>query len=161
LTMTRLTKWYIQQVQAGTQTKPAFKVEQSKILEFFGQKNKATILALNFIRRIDDLTRTNNSSDMVTYSNVANTLRGFAHKWLFSTVDMLEYTADQLTWTNIKPRFQMQFAVQSDDKLIIEGISNLGIKPTETTGDLANRVTDTIVIIRESYTAYQNKVAAP
>jgi hypothetical protein len=50
---------------------------------------------------------------------------------------------------NIKPRFQIQFAVQTDDKLIIEGLSNLTMKPTETTGDLLNRVTDTIVIFRE------------
>jgi hypothetical protein len=80
-------------------------MEQTKIQEYFRQKNKDTILALNFICRIDDLVRTNNWSDTVTFSNVANTLRGFAPKWLFSTVDMLDYMADQLTWMNIKPRF--------------------------------------------------------
>jgi len=119
-----------QQVPAGAQTTLAFKVEQTKIPEYFGQKNKDTISALNFICRIDDLTRTNNWSDTVTYSNVANSLSGFARKWLFSTVDMLDYTADQLTWMNIKPRFQIQFAVQTDDKLIIKGLSNLAIKLT-------------------------------
>jgi hypothetical protein len=79
-----------QQVPAGAQTTLAFKVEQTKIPEYFGQKNKDTISALDFICRIDDLTRTNNWSDTVTYSNVANSLSGFARKWLFSTVNMLD-----------------------------------------------------------------------
>ncbi len=66
-------------VPAGAKTMLAFKVEQSKVLEFFRQKCKDTISAIIFIRRIDDLARTNNWSDTVTYTNVANTLRGFAH----------------------------------------------------------------------------------
>jgi hypothetical protein len=74
---------------------------------------------------------------------------------------MLDYTPDQLTWTNVKPRFQIQFWVQTNDKLIIKGLSNLARKPTESTGDLLNRVTDTMVIIRESYEAFQNKIKAP
>jgi hypothetical protein len=43
-----------QQVQAGAQTRLAFKVEQSKVPEFFGQKIKNTITAIIFIRRIDN-----------------------------------------------------------------------------------------------------------
>jgi len=97
-------------------------------------------MALNFIHCIDDLTRTNNWSDTVTYSNLANNLKGFAQKWLFYTVDMLDYMAVQLTWMNIKERFQIQFAVQTNDKLIIKGLSNLAMKPTESTSDLLNRV---------------------
>jgi hypothetical protein len=46
--------------QAGAQTMLAFKVEHSKVPEFFGQKNKDTITAIIFIRRINDLARTNN-----------------------------------------------------------------------------------------------------
>jgi hypothetical protein len=68
--------------------------------------------------------------------------------------------ADQLTWTNLKPRFQMQFAVQLDKKLIIEGLSNRTMKLMETNWDLLNRVTDMVVIIKESYAAYLNKVQA-
>jgi len=85
-----------QQVPAGAQTTLAFKVEQSKVPEFFGQKGKDTITAIVSIRRIDDLARTNNWSDTVTYTNVANTLRGFAHDWLFTTVEMLDWEGDQL-----------------------------------------------------------------
>jgi hypothetical protein len=94
-------------VPAGTprapQTTLAFKVEQSKIPKFFGQKGKDNITAIVFIRMIDDLARTNRWNDTTTYANVANTLKGFARDWLFATVEMLDWTADQLTWTNLKP----------------------------------------------------------
>jgi len=82
----------------------AFKVEQSKLPKFFGQKGKDNITAIVFIRKIDDLARTNRWNDTTTYTNVANTLKGFACNWLFATMEMLDWTADQLTWTNLKPR---------------------------------------------------------
>ena len=147
--------------QAGAQTTLVFKVEHSKVPEFFGQKNKDTITAIVFIRRIDDLAKTNNWSDTVTYTNVANALRGFAQDWLFATIEMLDWEGDQLTWTNLKPRFQAQFATQTDDRLIIEGLSNLAMKPNKSTGELLTRIINTMVIIKESYAVYQNKVEAP
>jgi hypothetical protein len=150
-----------QQVQAGSQTTLAFKVEQSKVPEYFGQKNKDRRSAVMFIQRIDDLARTNNWTDAVTYTIVANTLRGFARDWLFATVEMLDWEGDQLTWTNLKPRFQAQFATQTDDRLIIEGLSNLAMKPNKSTGELLTRIINTIMIIKENYAAYQNKVEAP
>jgi hypothetical protein len=151
-----------QNVPAGTQTTLAFKVEQSNVLEFFGQKGKDAISAIVFIRRIDDLARTNNWNDTTTYTNVANTLRGFVvSDWLFATVEMLDWEGDQLTCTNLKPRFQQQFATQSNDKVNIDGLSNFTIKPNESMGELLARITNTMVIIKESYTAYENKVAAP
>jgi hypothetical protein len=45
--------------------------------------------------------------------------------------------------------------------LINKGLSNLIVKPTEDTSDLLNRITDTMVIINESYSTYQNKVTPP
>ncbi len=73
---------------------------------------------------------------------------------------MLEWTEAQLTWTNLKLRFQKQFATQTDDKQIIDGLSNLAIGPNETTGELLARITNTMVI-KESYAAYDNKVPEP
>jgi hypothetical protein len=58
-----------QPIQAGGHTTFTFKVEQSKILEFFGQKAKDTITELNFMRRINNLTKTSNLTDTVTYNN--------------------------------------------------------------------------------------------
>jgi hypothetical protein len=72
--------------------------------------------------------------------------------------EMLDWTTDQLTWTNLKPRFQRQFATQTDEKLIIEGLSNLAMKST---GELLARITNTLVIIKDSYANYENKMAAP
>ncbi len=77
-----------------------------------------------------------NWNDTTTYANVANTLKGFACDWLFATADMLDWMAAQLTWTNLKPRFQKQFATQMDDKQIIDGLSNLAMGHNETTGEI-------------------------
>ncbi len=63
---------------AAGQTTLAFKVEQSKIPEYFGQKGKDNITAIVFIRKIEDLARTNGWTDATTYANVANNLKGFA-----------------------------------------------------------------------------------
>ena len=93
----------VQNVPAGAQATLAFKVEQSKIPEYFGQKNKDTITAMVFIRKIEDLARTNRWTDAATYANVANNLKGFAREWLFATTEMLDWTPAQLTWTNLKP----------------------------------------------------------
>jgi len=145
----------------AAQTTLAFKVEQSKIPEYFGQKGKDNITAIMFIRKIDDLARTNRWNDTTTYANVANSLKGFARDWLFGKVEMLDWTAAQLTWTNLKPRFQRQFATQTDEKMIMEGLSNLAMKPGESTGELLARITNTMVIIKDSYASYENKPAAP
>jgi len=63
-------------------------------------------MAIVFIRKIDDLARTNLWNHTTTYANVANTLKEFARNWLFATVEMVDWTADQLTWTNLKLTFQ-------------------------------------------------------
>jgi hypothetical protein len=119
-----------QNISAGAQTMLTFKIEQSNVSEFFGQKGKDTISAIVFIRRIDHLARSNNWNDTTTYMNVANTLRGFASDWLFTTVKMYDWEGDQLFWTNLKPRFQHQFAMQSDDKVIINGLSKMAMNET-------------------------------
>jgi hypothetical protein len=141
-------------VAAVAQTTLTFKVEKSKGPDFLGKKAKDTVTAIVFIRKINDLARTNNWNDTTAYANVANALKGFAQHWLFAT-------ADQLTWTNLKQRFQEQFVMQTDDKLIIDGLSNLAMGLNETTGELLARITNTVVIIKESYAVYENKVHAP
>jgi hypothetical protein len=145
----------------AVQTTLAFKVEQSKIPEYFGQKGKDNITAIVFIRKIEDLARTNRWNDTTTYANVANNLKGFTRDWLFATAEMLDWTPAQLTWTNLKPRFQRQFATQTDEKMIMEGLSNLAMKPGESTGELLARITNTMVIIKDSYASYENKPPAP
>jgi hypothetical protein len=57
----------------------------------------------------------------------------------------------------LKPRFQKQYAVQSNDKLIIQGLANLTMNPSENTWDLLKWVTDKMVSIKESFASYRNK----
>jgi hypothetical protein len=45
--------------------------------------------------------------------------------------------------------------------MIIEGLSNLAMKPNESTGELLARITNTMVILKESYASYENKPTAP
>jgi hypothetical protein len=71
----------------------AFKVEQSKIPEFYGQKGKDNITAIVFIGKINDFSQTNRWNVTTTYVNVANTLKGY--DWLFTMAEMLACTADQ------------------------------------------------------------------
>jgi hypothetical protein len=80
----------IQNVPAGAQTTLAFPVDQWKIPEFWGQTAKDTVTAIVFIRKIEDLARTNHWTDTTTYANVANAFKGFAREWLFAMTDMLD-----------------------------------------------------------------------
>ena len=51
-----------QNVPAGAQTTLAFRVEQSKILDFWGQKAKDNVTAIVFVRKI---ARSNNRNDTI------------------------------------------------------------------------------------------------
>ncbi len=51
------------------------RVEQNKIPEFFGSKSKDTISAMDFIRRLEDLAKTNRWANAQTYYHFANSLR--------------------------------------------------------------------------------------
>jgi hypothetical protein len=44
--------------------------------------------------------------------------------------------------------------------LFIDGLSNLARKPNESTGELLATITNTMVIIKERYAAYENKIKA-
>ncbi len=51
--------------------------------------------------------------------------------------------------------------MQTDEKMIMEGLSNLAMKPGESTGEFLARITNTMVIIKDSYASYENKPATP
>jgi hypothetical protein len=83
-----------QNVPAGGQPTLAFRVEQSKVPDFWGQKAKDNVTAIVFIRKINDLTRSDNWNDTTAYANVANSLKGFAHDRLFAMAEILDWSAD-------------------------------------------------------------------
>jgi len=57
--------------------------------------------------------------------------------------------------------FKQEYAVQTNDKLILEGLSNLAMKPNETTNELLTHITRTTRVIRESFDDYDAKIPYP
>jgi hypothetical protein len=100
------------------------RVEQNKIPEFFGTKSKDTILAADFIRQLEDLAKTNRWTDAQTYYHFANALRNPAHEWLSSVVDWDDDECDQPVWSEFKDVFKQEYAVQTNEQLILEGLAN-------------------------------------
>jgi hypothetical protein len=137
------------------------RVEQNKIPEFFGAKSKDTISAADFIRRLEDLAKTNRWTDAQTYHHFANSLRNPARELLSSIVDWNTYKDVRLVWSDFKDLFKQKYAVQTNDKLILEGLSNLAMKPNETTNELLTRITRTTRVIRESFDDYHAKIPYP
>jgi hypothetical protein len=76
------------QIAGARVTNINLRVEQNKIPEFFGLEGKDTISAMDFIRRLEDLAKTNRWTDAQTYYHFANLLQIPACKWLLSMVDM-------------------------------------------------------------------------
>jgi Ty3 transposon capsid-like protein len=137
------------------------RVEQNKIPEFFGAKSKDTISAADFIRWLEDLAKTNRWTDAQTYHHFANSLRNPAREWLSSIVDWNTDENVRLVWSDFKDPFKQEYAVQTNDKLILEGLSNLAMKSNETTNELLTRITRTTRVIRESFDKYDAKILYP
>jgi hypothetical protein len=137
------------------------RVEQNKIPEFFGAKRKDTISAADFIRRLEDLAKTNRWMDAQNYHHFANSLQNPAREWLSSIVDWNTDENVRLVWSDFKDLFKQEYSVQTNDKLILEGLSNLAMKSNETTNELLTRITRTTRVIRESFDEYDAKIPYP
>jgi hypothetical protein len=64
----------------------------------------------------------------------------------------------RLVWSDFKDLFKQEYVVQTNDKLILEGLSNLAMKPNETTNELLTRITRTTRVIRDSFDEYYAKI---
>jgi hypothetical protein len=62
---------------------------------------------------------------------------------------------------DFKDLFKQEYVVKTNDKLILEGLSNLAMKPIETTNELLTRITRTTRVIRESFDEYDTKIPYP
>ena len=100
---------------AGANAPASFnlRVEQNKIPEFFGAKSKDTISAADYIRRLEDLAKTNRWTDAQTYHHFANSLRNPAREWLSSIVDWNTDENARLVWSDFKEPFKQEYAVQT------------------------------------------------
>jgi hypothetical protein len=57
-------------------------------------------------------------------------------------------------WWDFKDIFKQEYAVQTNERLILEGLSNLAMKPNEMTNELLTRITQTTRVIKESFADY-------
>jgi hypothetical protein len=130
------------------------RVEQNKIPEFFGSKSKGTISAADFIQRLEDLAKMNRWSDAQPYYHFANSLRNPAREWLSSVADWDDDEHDQPLWSDFKEIFKNEYAVQTNERLILEGLENLAMKPNKTMNELLTQITRTVRVIKESFKNY-------
>jgi hypothetical protein len=69
-------------------------------------------------------------------------------------VDWDDDEHDQPLWSDFKEIFKQEYAVQTNEMLILEGFANLAMKPNETTNELLTRITRTVRVIKESFKNY-------
>ncbi len=91
----------------------SLKVEQTKLPEFWGQKDKDSITANAFIQRVDNMMAANNWTDHIAFRNFALVLRGSADVWLKSQETLEDITGDRRAWTIVRPLFKAEFAILS------------------------------------------------
>jgi len=137
------------------------KVEQTKLLEFWGQKEKDSITPNAFIQRVDNIMAANEWSDTIAFRNFALVLRGSADTWLKSQETLEDITGDHQAWMIVRPLFKAEFAIDSDDKLIFDGLAHLAMKPSENVRDYFGRLNITNTIIMDAYDSYTILPAEP
>ncbi len=68
---------------------------------------------------------------------------------------------NQLLWSNIKDLFKQEYAVQTNERLILEGLSNLAMKPNETTNKVISQIMRTVRVIKESFYNFGGVIPYP
>jgi hypothetical protein len=149
------------QVVQGADGQIALKVKQTKLPEFWRTKSKDSIAANKFVKRIDNMSEANNWADNIAFSNFAMALRGSANTWLDSQVTLKGIKGDRKKWSIIKPFFKAEFAVESDDKLILDGLAFLAMKPSENVTDYFGQLNKMAQIISDAYISCTNNPEEP
>ncbi len=142
------------QVVQGPDGGMAVKVQQTKLPEFWGQKDKHSITANEFVKRVDKMMSANNWSDKITFDNFGLALRGSANTWLDSQVTLKKIVGDQERWTIIRPFFKEEFTTESDDKLILDGLTHMAMRPIENIRDFFGQLNKVNTIILDAYQGY-------
>ena len=137
------------------------KIQQTKLPEFWGQKDKDSISANEFVKRVDKLKSANNWSEKVAFDNVGLALKGEANIWLDSQVTLKHIEGDREQWSIIRPYFKEEFATESDDKLILDGLAHMAMRPTENVRSFFGRLNAVNKVIKDAYDSYTIKPAAP
>jgi hypothetical protein len=130
------------------------KVEQTKLPEFWGQREKDSITANAFIQRVDNMMAANNWTDHIAFRNFALVLKGSADVWLKSQETLEDITGDRRAWTIVRPLIKAEFAIESDDKRILDGLAHLAMKQNENVRDYFGHLNMVNTIIMEAYDSY-------
>jgi hypothetical protein len=85
---------------------------------------------------------------------LALVLRGSEKVWLKSQATLEDITGDHRAWTIVWPLFKVEFAIKSDDKLILDGLAHLAMKQTERVRDYFGWLNKTNTIIMDAYEMY-------
>jgi hypothetical protein len=130
------------------------KIQQTKLPEFWGQKDKDSISANEFVKRVDKMMSANNWSDKVAFDNFGLALKGEANTWLDSQVILKKIIGDRERWTIIRPFFKEEFATESDDKLILDGLAHMAMRPTENIRSFFGHLNKVNTVILDAYQGY-------
>ncbi len=69
---------------------------------------------------------------------------------------MLEdFTSDRRVWMIIRQVFKAEFVTKSDDKLILDGLAHLAMKPVENVRNYVSCLNKMNAIIMDAYETYQ------
>jgi hypothetical protein len=138
------------------------RVEQNKIPSSLGRKARLLFLPWNLSGDWNIWPKQiNGQTHKPTYYHFANSIRNQARKWLSSMVDMENEEPEQHLWTEFKDVFKKEYTVQANERLILEGLSNLAMKPKGSTNEIISCITYTIRVIKESYEDYDTKIPTP
>ncbi len=137
------------------------KLQQTKLPEFWGQKDKDSISAQEFVKLVDKMSSANNWSDKVAFDNFALALKGEANTWLDSQVTLKHIEGDRERWTIIRPFFKEEFATESDNKLILDGLAHMAMRSTENVRSFFGHLNKVNTIIVEAYHGYTLTTADP
>jgi hypothetical protein len=149
------------QVVPGANGNMDLKIQRTKLPEFWGQKEKDLISANEFIKRLDKMMSANNWSDKVAFDNFGLALKGEANTWLDSQVILKKIMGDREHWTIIRPFFKEEFATESDDKLILDGLAHMAMRPTENVRRFFGCLNKVNMVILDAYQSYTLTPADP
>jgi hypothetical protein len=103
----------------------------------------------------------NNWSDKVAFDNVGLALKGESNTWLDSKVILKKIVGERERWTIIRPFFKEEFATESDDKLILDGLPHMAMRPTENVRSFFGRLNKVNTVILDAYQSYTLTPADP
>jgi hypothetical protein len=96
----------------------------------------------------------NNWSDKVAFDNFGLALRGSANKWLDSQITLKKIVRDRERWMIIQPFFKEEFATESNDKLILDGLAHMTMCSSENIRDFSRCLNKVNCIILDAYKGF-------